>query len=133
MYTPSEHQLSEYQGYTGIDADIETSLFEYGLIWVKGIEGHEKDYHFIYGVSVDEEGNYNLFDWGDIAIDTDPRQEWNFVDWDSVLSLIGVPNFETMINEIPLPIIVYYLIGYYGSENIMGSSYYPFRIIQGEE
>ena len=119
--------LAEYEsvGFEGIDASLETSLFEYGLIWAKGIEGHENDYHFIYGVGNDGE-SYTSFDWGDIAVDTNPTEEWNFVDWDEVGSFVGMSE-EDLLKQ-PLPQLVFDLISYYGFENIMGSSYYPFEI-----
>jgi hypothetical protein len=40
-----EKNISEYQNYNGVDASLETSLYEYGLIWAKGIEGHCLHYH----------------------------------------------------------------------------------------
>jgi hypothetical protein len=122
-----EKQIAEYNEYDGIDASLETSLFEYGMIWAKGIEGHEKDYHFIYGVGINPfTSEYNSFDWADIAIDTDPRKEWDFVEWEKVLSFVGM-NEDDFFNQ-PLPQIVYDLVSYYGHENIFGSSYYPFEI-----
>jgi len=123
-------RLDKFNEYDGPDASLETSLYEYGLIWIKGIEDHENDYHFIYGVGLDEEGNYNLFDWGNVAIDTDPRKEWDWVNWPDVLSCVGMDE-EAFFNQ-PLPQIVSDLISYYGHENIMGSSYYPFEI-KGED
>lgn len=122
--------LKDYEGYEGIDADLATSLFEYGLIWKKGIEGHENDYHFIYGVGYDKNKNYNKFDWSDIAIDTDPKKEWNFVEWESVCAFTGLSEEDFLDQE--LPQIVFDLIQYYGYENILGSSYDPFEIKEGE-
>ena len=123
--------IADYKGYEGTDANIETSLFEYGLIWIKGTEGHEKDYHFIYGVGMHEDKyngiEYNTFDWADIPIDTDPEKEWDFVDWQAVCSFVGMDK-KTFLSQ-PIPLIVYDLVSYYGYENILGSSYYPFEIV----
>jgi hypothetical protein len=125
------NKLSDCKQYNGVDADLATSLYEYGLIWAKGIEGHENDYHFIYGVTTDDAGNYNLFDWADIAIDTDIKAEYNWIsenDWQHVLSSVDMDEKEFF--SMPLPWIINDLISYYGHENIMGSSYYPFTIAE---
>lgn len=119
--------IKNYNGYSGTDANLETSLYEYGLIWIKGAEGHEKDFHFIYGVGLDQEGNYNKFDWADVSIDTDPEKEWDFVEWEKVGEFVGMSKEEFLKQSIPF--IVYDLIAYYGCENIFGSSYDPFDII----
>jgi hypothetical protein len=118
--------IEEYKNYDGTDASIETSLFEYSLIWAKGIEGHENDYHFIYGVGTDESGNYNGFDWSDVPIDCDPLKEWSWIDLQAILSFVGMEQEEWL--KMPIPFIVYDLIAYYGHEEILGSSYYPFEI-----
>jgi hypothetical protein len=118
--------IKNYNGYSGTDANLETSLFEYGLIWIKGAEGHEKDFHFIYGVGVDQDGSYNKFDWADVSINTDPEKEWDFVDWEKLGEFVGMSKDEFLKQSIPF--IVYDLIAYYGTENIFGSSYYPFEI-----
>jgi hypothetical protein len=121
-------KLTDYEGYTGTDASLEVSLFEYGLIWAQGLEGHEKDYHFIYGVDVDGEGNYNLFDWADIPVDCDPEKEWDFVEWDKVAEFAGYKNKAEFLKQ-SIPMIVFDLIAYYGCDNVFGSSYYPFKIV----
>ena len=122
-----EKTIADYKGYTGTDASLETSLFEYGLIWVKGAEGHEKDYHFIYGVGVGSDGEYNSFDCSDVPIDCNPTEEWDWVKWDKVADMCGVTVKDFL--AMPLPMIVYDLVSYYGYENIFGSSYYPFEIL----
>jgi hypothetical protein len=124
-----EKTTADFKGHTGTDANLETSLFEYGLIWIKGAEGHEKDFHFVYGVGVHETDNgieYNTFDWADVPIDTDPEKEWHFVDWAAVCSFVGMEKADFLSQ--PLPMIVCDLISYYGHENVFGSSYYPFEI-----
>jgi hypothetical protein len=117
----------EKKGFIGIDASLEISLFEYGLIWVKGLEGHEKDYHFIYGVGKDKNGDFVSFDWGDLSLGTNPKEEWNWIkDFNEVATSCGVSKEDFLKRE--LPQIVFDLISYYGYENILGSSYYPFPI-----
>lgn len=120
-------KLKDYSNYTGIDASLEVSLYEYGLIWIKGAEGHEEDFHFIYGVNGNEKGEYNRFDWADVPIDVNPESEWDFVKWEKVSKFVGMSKDEFLKQSIPY--IVFDLIAYYGSENIFGSSYYPFEIL----
>ena len=121
--------LKEYEdkGFEGIDASLDISLYEYGLIWVKGIEGHEKDYHFVFGVRCDNEGNFTKFDWADIAIDCNPEKEWDWAEWDNVADCSGVSKEDLL--SYSLPMIVETLVGYYGYENVFGSAYYPFEIV----
>jgi hypothetical protein len=124
-------RLSDFRDYDGVDANLETSLYEYGLIWKKFTRGnHKGNYHFIYGVEISmKTGEYVSFDWGDIKIDCNPKEEWNFVDWKAILSFIGYEGEEERYFQGDmLPQIVADLISYYGYENIFGSSYYPFEI-----
>ena len=115
--------LKEYNEYDGVDADLETSLFEYGLIW-KLTDG---EYKFIYGVGYNDDGQeYNRFDWATEEADIDPKEEWDFADWGAVCSFVGQTEAEFFSQ--PLPQIVFDLISYYGCENIFGSSYYSFAI-----
>lgn len=124
--------LEDYKGYQGIDVSLSISLFEYGLIWAKEIEGHEKDFHFIYGVDTDKTGSYNKFSWGDVPIDCDPRKEWDWVDWSRILSFIGYEGEEERYFNLPdmLPQIVRDLISYYGHVNVFGESTYCFTITE---
>jgi len=119
--------LSDYEGFKGVDASLETSLYEYGLIWkLQKDEATGKDeYKFIYGVSVEGE-EYNLFDYAHIDADVDPVSEWNFVKWEDVAEFCGVSKEELLTQD--LPWIVRDLVSYYGREDIFGSSYDPFAI-----
>ena len=119
----------EKEGYQGVDVNLETSLFEYGLIWTKNIVGHENDYHFIYGVANNGE-EFTRFDWADVAIDTDPEKEWDWADFNAVAKFCGYSKADFLAQE--LPEVVYALISYYGIENVMGGSYYPFKISKEE-
>jgi len=116
----------EYEGYEGVDADLTTSLQEYGIAWKR----RGKDWHFIYGVGMTENENgepeYNLFDWADIPVGTDPRDEWNFVNWKAVAECSGMTELKLL--EMPLTYIVETLVSYYGYEDVFGSSYFPFPI-----
>ena len=119
--------LAEYNGYNGIDASLETSLFEYGMIWAEGLEGHEKDFHFIYGVGMDELGNYNSFDWADIAIDCNIEKEYDWADFQKVADFCGITKEEFLKQSIPM--MIFDLVSYYGRENIFGGCYNTFEIV----
>jgi hypothetical protein len=116
-------QQLQDEGYQGNDASLEISLFEYGLIWKE--DGN--DFRFIFGVERkrNEYGEYDFcsFDWGCVAKDTDPKEEWNWVKWEDVFNFCGQDNFS-----FPLPHIVSDLIAFYGREEIFGSAYHPFSI-----
>ncbi len=115
--------IKEYSEYEGIDADLETSLFEYGLIW-KLTDG---EYKFVYGVEYDADGQgYALFDYATEPADTSPKEEWDFAEWDKLYSFTGQTEAEFFAQS--LPNIVSDLILYYGYQNIFGSSYQPFVI-----
>jgi len=128
-----EKTIADFKDYDGVDASIETSLFEYGIIWAKGIEGHENDYHFIYGVKAREDEcngiEYFLFDWADIPIGCDLKSEYEWIEWEDVFSFVGMNEVDFFDREIPQ--IIYDLVAYYGADNIFGSSYYPFEIEKG--
>lgn len=111
----------ENEGYQGIDASLETSLFEYGLIWKE----EEIEYRFIYGVQINGEG-YSLFDWGCISKDIDIKKEFDWVDWEAFFSFVGENEEDYLKHSVPL--IVSDLLSYYGYENIFGSAYDPFEI-----
>ena len=115
----------EKEGYKGGDASLETSLFEYGLIWKE----EEKEITFIYGVASKEEDHemsYCSFDWSAIEKDVDPKEEWNWVKWDDVMRFVGLDEEDFFSNT--LIHIISDLISYYGTEEIFGTAYYPFEI-----
>ncbi len=84
-------KLEDYENYIGTDADLATSLFEYGIIWKE----FEDDIEFIYGVELDRSNGYESVytDFCRIRIpkDTDPKEEWDSVDaaydWDDPATL----------------------------------------------
>jgi hypothetical protein len=116
-------QQLKNEGYQGNDASLKISLFEYGLIWKE--DGN--DFRFIFGVDTIEneyrEYEYNKFDWRYVAKNTDPKKEWNWVNWNEVVKFCGQD-----ILSLPLTDIITDLIAYYGKEAIFGSTYYPFSI-----
>ena len=110
----------EESGYDGTDVDLETALFEYGLIWLE----RDMEFHFVYGIEVDDAGDYTRFTWGDISKDVDIKKEYNWIDaadWVSVVSSTGLDEVEFFAQSIPS--IIYDLIAYFGIENIFGTDY----------
>lgn len=101
----------------GVDVDIEISLKEYGIAW----EDTGADYRFYFGCNAIDnewgEAEYNTFDFGFIAKNVNLRQEFHWVDFDAIES------FDDMFFDEPLPLQVYTLLQYYGTENVFGLSY----------
>jgi hypothetical protein len=132
----------EAKGYEGPDASLEISLFEYGLAWLVTVDENTKkrEYRFIYRTEVDEQSRYTKFDRARLPADVNPRKEWNWVDWSSVLSYIGMLNEggdeqEAMARWMMLPLErqVDDLLAYYGYENVFGTAYHPFKIKDPEK
>ncbi len=126
-----EKTFYDYRGFDGVDIDLFTSLYDYGLIWKRQWDKETKKwgYKFIYGVStevINHDVLYYEFDYGFVSEDVDRKSEWNFADFKAVANWAGMTESELL--EEPLPLFVYDMIGYYGYEEIFGSSYYPFEI-----
>ena len=109
------------EGYKGGDASLETSLFEYGLIWKED----KKDITFIFGVGFKDEG-CNLFDWGTVEKNVDPKKEWDWANFADVCKFTGQTEEEFFAN--PLHQIVSDLLSYYSFQDVFGEAYYPFEI-----
>lgn len=107
----------------GPDRCLETSFFEYGLLWKE----LDSEYRFYYGCQI---GEYTHYGWADVSKDIDIRQEYDWVEWDSFLSSIGM-EFEDW-NELPLPQQIYNLMNHYGFENIFGTEYYHQLVVSDE-
>lgn len=108
----------EKQGYEGCDANLDINLFEYGLAWLKN---KENDYTFIYGISIDEEGNYTEFEFSDISKE-------DFIDivtasWFDLASCLATIDStkKDFIDSYPFSILD--CIYYHGTQNIFGTSY----------
>jgi hypothetical protein len=101
----------EAQGFKGTDADLATSLFEYGLAWRE----LETEWLFVYGIDYGET-EYNRFDRCTIAKDTNPLEEWEWVNWDQFTHWFGDGHsFEDLVAS---------LVIHHGFEDIFGSSYW---------
>ena len=115
----------EKKGYTGIDADLETSLFEYGLIWAKNDQcTKETEYHCYYKIG-------ELFGCGYIVLTEfiEELQSGWMSDFDG--SYCGITQQEVidLLNAGDMNML-HSLLQYYGNENIFGTEYYPFTIDQ---
>jgi hypothetical protein len=111
-------------GWEGSDACLEISLLEHGMIWRR--EG--EDFRFIFTApnwTGDESKVWT--DWGWFAANTDPEKEWSWAltgeKLESFLSCRGFTLEE--FQSLSLPWKVRELVGYWGTEEIFGSSYYP--------
>lgn len=107
----------ENQGYEGSDADLATSLFEYGLIW-KHVDG---EYKFIYKIN----SANDRFSWASYSDKTDPFKEWDWaLEDDNLASLLSyIDTSVETLKSLPLPQLVYTLYSMYGSEEIFGTDY----------
>ena len=108
----------EALGFEGSDACLETSLYEYGLIWLKG----ETETLFIYGVSIDGkqddygmgENDYSTFDRCTVANDCNVKEEYDWADFTELYDNGNSIDIERNISE---------LLNEYGYENIFGAQY----------
>ena len=102
---------------TGIDASLEISLGEYGFAWKEESE----DFKFYYGMCNDSQGNFITFDFCFFKKDLDVKKEFNWIDWKSFLSFIGLTEKEFLSQGLPYQIFDLY--NYFGFLNIFGDSY----------
>jgi hypothetical protein len=110
--------LLSSQGFHGVDTSLETSLFEYGLVWKDtGIETL-----FIYGIFNTVDGNYVTFDRMFIQNDCDVEAEYDWVDFENLMGFVGMEIEDW--RALPLPRKIFDLVNYYGSDSIFGTSYW---------
>lgn len=101
----------------GIDVCIETSLKEYGFAWME----RENDFLFYYGIAIDSKGEYTSFDYCYISKDCNVEKEFDWVNWKDFLHCLSTFSINWLAFSLPRKI--YDLIGYYGYENVFGTSY----------
>lgn len=114
------------RGFEGsVDADIDISLYEYGLIHKQEKDGR---FLFIYGFGTDSEtGNFNTFDYA--HFDEDDFEDIVSSSWfslEGILRCVGMT--EEQWKSLPLQNRVSDLISYYGNECVFGSAGEPFGI-----
>lgn len=109
----------------GQDASIEESLFQYGLAWI--LSEDKTEYKIYYGIHIDNNGYYDRFDFTFISADLDVYNEYDWIDdWSGIYSFTGLSGVE--FKELPLMDKISTLVGYYGYQNIFGTSYdYGFK------
>ena len=106
--------LTKYieEGYIGVDASLDISLYEYGLIWKETSSG---EYNFIYGIN-SEDDEYSFFDYGFMSI-----KDWDNMLNDSWFDLKAVESFSG--DKLSFPYDVHTALQYHGYQNIFGESY----------
>ena len=103
----------------GGDANLETSLIEYGLAWHQSGD----EFTFIYAVEVNNGGECIAFDECTLNANNF-AQDFDWIDekdWQSVYSYAGL-NAKTF-DALPFEQKIETLLSYFGSEDVFGSSY----------
>jgi hypothetical protein len=135
-------RVSDYRGFEGPDIDIATSLFEYGLVWKKA---KKDEYIFIYGVDIRGHGD-NPEQWAYFDYAFMNKKDWTNTVKESWFS--GRSRGEPLLSRSPIeiscdmslqgfinqfPYSVQSAIAYHGTDNIFGSSYSSYRILDRGE
>ena len=113
--------MLEKAGFMGCDVNLEISLFEYGLLWLK----QQDTIQFIYAVACDTEGNAVMFDTCTLGIAECNTyvQDNSWVDKKGLLSYLGLTARQW--NRVEPENKIESLRSYYGYENVFGTCYYP--------
>jgi hypothetical protein len=111
-----------YKNYTGIDASIEISLFEYGLIWNKNKNCGQDEYYFIYDTYLKDKQDNKLF--GSSYLSKQDLIDM-FDSWaeKSTIEYLTMESFDTWIESFPY--CVYDMVHYYGTDNVFSTDYNP--------
>ena len=102
------------RGFEGSDVSLDISLNEYGLIWKRYQRGNKKrgikagDYLFIAKV---RKAIFHF--WINEKVNLEDEYDW--VDWLQVADCCGTTKKQFL--ELPFPMIISDLVGYYGIEN----------------
>jgi hypothetical protein len=107
--------LLEAQGWSGIDASLEISIFEYDAAWRILDNG---DLLFLYKNS-EHASNGIFFHRTRIAAGTDLEKEYNWADFDSLCKTLGT-NLEEW-RERPLEQKYFDMLNIWGSQNVFGT------------
>lgn len=116
--------LLKEQGFQGVDKSLAISLGEYNLAWRELPTG---EFLFIYRILGRSDARYDRA----VIKPTDPKVEWDWVDWGELLSYLGDEEEDWM--KLPFPRQVADIHNYYGFENTFGSSYWEGFAIEGIE
>ena len=109
----------EILGYEGVDVDLATSLFEYGMVWRVG----EVETVFIYGIEIREnnsECEYGRFDRCSFVNETDVEFEFDWAAFPDVHDSVGATKEQW--SKFPLTQKICDLRSHYGFVNVFGPS-----------
>lgn len=114
--------MSLDKNYKGIDADLETSLEEYGFVARPITVDYDDEYFVIYKMDDNQYGSGHI---RESELDNIVKgTEWaNEEDVNSMLETIGSIRDEWF--DLPFTSKFSDLVSYWGTENIMGTDYYP--------
>ena len=114
-YQGYQMNISKYeqQGFEGVDADLEISLCEYGLIW-KEYKYNLKKRGVVKGeiLAVSYNEVTNSTDYGYYRKDELLSETW--IDWEAISSYTGMKYCD--IAMLPAGQLLYNLISYYGKQ-----------------
>lgn len=111
----------EREGFKGSDRCLETSFFEYGLMWSPvDSDGGERQYCYPSQYKGSQPTHYN---WGWFADDLDVIREFNWVKFPKDLAPLGVETSEQLTEwlKLPTPQKILDLVGLFGTENVFGT------------
>lgn len=108
----------EQRGFEGVDASLEISLKEYGLIWKEykiNTKNWKKGEHlFIFGTEFcEEKQEYAGTAYGYYIKENLLREGW--IEWGRVSNYYGMT--VDQFKELPLGLMMFDLVNYYGAEN----------------
>ena len=119
----------EARGFIGSGVDLETALFEYGLIWkesMKKTANTVKGEHlFIYGIGVSDNCDYNQFDYCYLT-PTNFDSDFDWADFNEVARCVGMSVEDWKNTDFANK--VYDLLAHYGTDNVFGSAYGGFEV-----
>ena len=108
--------------YRGSDASLIESLFEYGFAYSYDDPKSDGDLRIIYRV------DFKKFDWADFKKTTNVLRDFDWVDFTEVEREIDAENCGG-IETLPLWEQIKVLLDRYGYQNIFGTSYCGFDLV----
>ena len=112
-----ERKMYDHNKLEGTDADLETSLKEYGMAWIET----ETEFLFYYGI-LENEQEYTRFDFCSFGKWMNFEEEFNWIspkDWKELEQYTGVK-----FKDMPFQHKIFDLYKYHGYLNIFGSTYW---------
>tara|TARA_A100000171_G_C2114350_1_gene136942 strand:+ start:763 stop:1143 length:381 start_codon:yes stop_codon:yes gene_type:complete len=98
----------------GVDVNIQISLLEYGIAWFKTAN----EIKFIYSTGFDENCDCSNFCLSSFDLNTNVKNEFDFVDWKSFCSFADID--ESKIDKMPIEEIIHSLVMHEGTQNVFG-------------